>query len=98
MKYTAQRIKADLAVRHPAVLERFKVNAKDRTYQFWERNPLSVDLYNRQTFLQKLQYLHRNPVQERWNLSELPEGYKYSSARFYQTGSDEWGFLTHYLD
>lgn len=33
LKFTAQRIKADLQKNHPAVLEQLKVAAKDRTYQ-----------------------------------------------------------------
>jgi hypothetical protein len=41
---------------------------------------------------------HRNPVQERWSLASSVEEYKYSSARFYKTRKDEWGFLTHYAD
>jgi len=32
----------------------------------------------------------------RRNLADSMEEYKYSSARFYETGVDEWGFLTHY--
>jgi putative transposase len=27
-----------------------------------------------------------------------PEEYKYSSARFYETGDDEFGFLTHHSE
>ena len=52
LKYTAQTIKADLTKNHPAVLECFRVNAKDRTYQFWERNPLSIELRTHSVFLQ----------------------------------------------
>jgi hypothetical protein len=26
----------------------------------------------------------------------LPENYQYSSARFYETGVDEFGWLTHF--
>ncbi|MBD0288548.1 MAG: hypothetical protein ICV79_24465, partial [Flavisolibacter sp.] len=65
LMYTAQKIRYDLTVHHPKVLEHFTVKAKDRAYQFWERNPLSIDLYNHKTFMQKLLYIHRNPVQER---------------------------------
>ena len=32
MKYTAQQIKFDLVQNHPLVLDKFRVNAKDRTY------------------------------------------------------------------
>ncbi len=42
LKYTAQKIKYDLIEKHPEVLKRFAVKAKDRKYQFWERNPLSL--------------------------------------------------------
>jgi putative transposase len=96
LKFTAQQIKADLVLHHPAVLEQFKVAAKDRTYQFWERNPLSVELWSEKIMLQKLTYIHQNPV--RAKLCHLPEQYRYSSVQFYETGIDNWGFLTHLRD
>jgi len=43
LKFTAQRIKADLSKNHPQVLAGFKVDATDREYQFWGRNPLSIE-------------------------------------------------------
>lgn len=44
-------------------LDSYKVKASDREYQFWERNPLSIDLWSRSVFIQKLKYMHNNPVQ-----------------------------------
>ncbi len=96
LKYTAQKIKADLKIYNPRFLEEFRVDAKDREYQFWERNPLSIDLWSHKVFLQKLDYIHWNPV--RAGICRLPEKYLYSSAKFYETGIDNWGFLTHYKD
>src|SRR5689334_5523859 len=96
LKFTAQRIKHDLACNHPAVLPYFKVNAADRVYQFWERNPLSIELRTHKVFLQKLEYIHWNPV--RAGICKLPEEYHYSVAFFYETGIDNWGFLTHYSE
>ncbi|MBL7738763.1 MAG: transposase [Chitinophagaceae bacterium] len=96
LKYTAQRIQKDLKKYHPDVLAHFKVNAKDRMYQFWERNALSVELRTHPVFMQKLEYIHYNPVKA--GFCTLPEEYKYSSALFYGTGTDNWGFLTHYRD
>lgn len=96
LKFTAQQIKADLLKHHPAVLEQFSVKAADRRYQFWERNPLSVDLWTEKTMLQKLTYIHQNPV--RAGLCRWPEEYPFSSALFYHTGVDNWGFLTHLWD
>jgi len=96
LKYTAQRIQKDLQRNYPQVLSHFKVEAKDREYQFWERNALRVELRTHAVFMQKLEYIHWNPVKAA--ICKLPEGYKYSSALFYETGIDNWGFLTHYRD
>ncbi|MBK7883284.1 MAG: transposase [Chitinophagaceae bacterium] len=94
LKYTAQQIKKDLLKNHPAVLAHFRVGAKDRIYQFWERNALSVELHTAKVFQQKLDYIHYNPV--RAGICSLPEEYKYSTAKFYETNIDDWGFITHY--
>ena len=93
MKFTAQQIKFDLVENHPLVLDKFRVNAKDRTYQFWERNPLGIELYTHDVFMQKLEYIHWNPLNT--GLCRLPEEYYYSSAKFYHTGIDEFNMLTH---
>jgi hypothetical protein len=85
-----------MQINHAEWLKEFKINAKDRRYQFWERNSLSVDLYTESVFLQKMDYVHNNPTQQKWQLCEFPEDYHYSSALFYQTGIDNWGFLSHY--
>ncbi len=98
LKYTAQQIKFDLQAHHPQVLATFEVNLKDRKYQFWERNPLSIDLFDRKTVEQKLVYIHNNPLQEKWNLAVHPSDYQYSSFRFYETQEDYFGFLTHYRE
>jgi putative transposase len=37
------------------------VNAKDRRYQVWERNSLSVPLWSPAVLWQKLHYIHNNP-------------------------------------
>ena len=95
LKYTAQQIKKDMLINYKDELESFKVQAKDRKYQFWERNPLSVEIWTEKVMIQKLNYIHENPV--RAGLCRHPEQYKYSSAMFYYTGIDNWGFLTHYL-
>lgn len=52
----------------------------------------------KEKFEQKLDYIHLNPLQERWNLAKAPEVYPWSSANFYETGQDEFGFLTHYME
>ncbi len=94
MKYTAQMMIKDLRNNHPQVLDKFRVKASDRTYQIWERNALSVSLWSQAVFKQKLDYIHNNPVVA--GLCHFPEEYKYSSASFYEKGTGDWNFLTHY--
>lgn len=96
LKYTAQNIRFDLIKNHPSVLKKFEVNAKDRKHQIWERNALSIDIYSRDVLLQKLNYIHNNPLQEKWKLSEKPEDYRFSSANYYEYNKSEWSFLSHF--
>ena len=93
LKHTAQQFKIDLQKNDTKLLQQFKVNAKDRKYQFWERNSLSVELRSSKVFNQKLEYIHYNPVKA--GLCILPEEYYYSSAKFYATGVDDFDMLTH---
>lgn len=92
LKYTAQQIKFDLMEHHPQVLAHFRVNASDRQYQFWERNPLTVDIWNESVLLQKLEYIHQNPVNA--GLCDEAKDYHYFSAAFYNGGYDHFGFIT----
>jgi putative transposase len=94
MSFTAHQCKADLELNHPHVLSHFKVKATDRNFKFWQRNSLGVDLFNEAVFVQKLDYIHWNPVKA--GLCNLPEQYYYTSAKFYEYGVDDFGMLTHY--
>ena len=47
-------------------------------------------------FKQKLEYIHCSLVAA--GLCGLPEEYKYSTARFYETGIINWDFITHYTE
>jgi len=96
LKYTAQQIKSNLEKHHPNVLPSFLVNAKDRKYQIWERNPLSIDIWSREVLWQKLHYMHQNPV--RAGVCQWPQEYYWSSSMFYHIGIDNFGWLTHVMD
>ena len=96
LKFTAQQMKFRLRDTNDQMLSQFMVNASDRQYQLWERNSLSIDLWSPPVFMQKLDYIHNNPLQYKWQLALYPEDYKHSSAKFYETGIDEFGLLIHY--
>jgi putative transposase len=93
MKYTAQQLKRSLSKNDIETLSVFKVNKSDRDYQFWKREPLSIELISEDLFKQKLEYIHYNPVKA--GLCEKPEDYFYS-AKFYFDEIDSFGMLKHY--
>ena len=65
---------------------------------FWQRDSLAFELTRRSTALQKLEYTHNNPLAVHWQLCTNPVDYYYSSAKYYETGIDDFGFLTHIMD
>jgi putative transposase len=95
VKFTSHVIFKDLTTTNPQLLAGFKVQATDRSHNIWMADYLAIHLYSDKFIHQKLTYIHNNPLQEYWLLAERPEDYKYSSARFYETGIDEFGILTH---
>lgn len=94
MKFTAQKIKFNLAIDNPQMLEQCMVNKTDRKYQIWKRKPLSIELSSEKVFMQKLEYIHYNPVKA--GICSYPEDYHFSSALFYENGIDHFNMLTHY--
>ena len=46
------------------------------------------------TKAKKLEYIHSNPV--RAGICTYPEEYQYSSAKYYHSGVDDFGMLSHY--
>ena len=47
--------------------------------------------------MQKLHYIHSNPCRGKWQLVADPIEYRYSSARFYETGEPGLYPVTHYM-
>ena len=79
-------------------IKTFYVDAKDRSYQFWQREPMVKEVWTERFLLQKLNYIHHNPCQPHWQLAAIPEDYKWSSALFYEKNIIEHAWLTHYKD
>jgi hypothetical protein len=85
-KYTSHKFQQHLTKHDPDILKAFEVNWKSRKLNFWQSHPDVFELDNEDTILQKLDYMHHNPLQERWNLVKDPVDYLYSSAKFYEIG------------
>ena len=62
-------------------LEKLKQETKKREYKYslWEHHPNVFSLTNEATLMQKVNYIHRNPVPD--ELVEKAEDHLYSSAR-----------------
>ena len=97
-KFTAHQIISDLRKTNTNSLKQFEVNEEDRRYRVWQRDPLAVNMFSTKVIEQKLKYIHNNPLQEHWNLATSPEKYKWSSAKFYEIGVDDFNFITHYKE
>ncbi|WP_338792942.1 transposase [Bernardetia sp. MNP-M8] len=97
-KFLSNKIKKDLKEFHPDVLPRFESTQNDRKYHFWQRNPLPVFLYSREVLEQKLDYIHHNPVTGKWMLVNSLEQYKWSSFNFYEEETNDFIFLSHYME
>ena len=95
MKFTAHKFQEQMRKENKD-LATYYIDSSTRLYQFWERESLPIELFTESVFKQKLQYIHLNPVKEKWKLCELPEDYKYSSAAFYERGIDMFGIISDY--
>lgn len=79
-------------------LSKFQVDWKDRNFDIWQPDSRAVHVYSNEVIFQKMDYIHFNPVAGKWNLAEDFTLYEYSSASFYYSDSDQFGFLTHIRD
>lgn len=66
-------------------------NSRNTRYQFWRQDNQPKEIYSSAFALQKLNYIHNNPVES--GIVEKAEDYLYSSARNYQTGMLKNGLL-----
>ena len=99
LKFTSQQlIKKLIQENNQAELDEYKSSQKDRIYHIWERRAKWIEIDNLAILEQKIEYIHNNPVQEKWKLVDLPEEYIWSSASFYLLNDKRYGFIKHYMD
>ena len=91
LKYTSHTFLKQLKASGKSTM--YQVNAANKKHEIWQRDSLGIEIYSRAVAKQKLDYIHFNPVSGKWLLAKDDISYYYSSARFYETGIDEFGFL-----
>ncbi|MFH0895362.1 MAG: transposase, partial [Bacteroidota bacterium] len=57
---------------------------RHRHFQLWSRDNHAEIIFSKDFFMQKLTYIHNNPVKA--GIVHLPEHYIYSSASFHKEG------------
>jgi putative transposase len=91
LKYTGHEFLKTLKAESKSYL--YEVNAANKKHEIWQRDSLGIEIYTVKVARQKLAYIHNNPVSGKWQLAKDYFSYHYSSAKFYETGIDEFGFL-----
>jgi putative transposase len=95
LKFTAHQFKKIL---NPSERSKYEVILSNKKFEFWQRDSLAIELYSPDVAYQKLEYIHLNPLVEKWNLAKEPSDYKFSSASFYEKDNLHYRFLKHIGD
>jgi REP element-mobilizing transposase RayT len=80
---SAKRVLDHLKANAPASLEKLKMFEKKRGYKYsvWEHHSDTFLVTSESVMMQKVNYIHENPVQA--GLVEHPDDYLYSSSRIW---------------
>ena len=92
MKYTAHTFLKHM-IEQGNDIEPYEVHMANKKCQIWQRDSLGIEIYSRRVAEQKLNYIHANPIKGNWVLAKDEISYYYSSALFYETGQNDFGFL-----
>ena len=87
LSYSSKKILSNFEEKEKSI---FLVNKSNKKYQIWKSNSLSVEIITHKFFLQKFNYIHKNPL----SLGIAPEEYELSSLPSYLKGKPLYDFLT----
>lgn len=93
LKYTAHQFMKMISKENLDKLDLYAVNTSNKKHEFWQRDSLAIELYSPNVAFQKLEYIHHNPLAEKWQLAIEPCDYLFSSASFYEGGINNFVFL-----
>ena len=74
-KYTSKELKKNILATEPNILKLFEI---DNVYHFWEKSNMPEIIESEKFFMQKLNYIHLNPVKKKY--VKNPEDWIYSSV------------------
>jgi len=79
-----KKMNEELGFLHGAVTKREA--KKGQIHKVFEESFDAKGIYSEKFFMQKLNYIHHNPVSGKWNLVDDYTEYEHSSASFYELG------------
>jgi len=85
-----------LDILHAGVKKRER--KKGQIHKVFEDSFDAKECHSTEFILQKLEYIHRNPVSKKWQLVNDFADYEYSSAPFYEKGIKKYKNLLHIND
>ena len=71
---------------------------KKKIHNVFEHSFDAKRIVNEKFLIQKLKYMHKNPVSGKWKLVEDYIDYLHSSARFYETGEQGVYKVIYYME
>lgn len=98
MKFTAHEFLRKLKNENPKELDKYRILASNKLHEFWQRDALAIPLFTKKVALQKLDYLHNNPIVEKWSLANEPADYQFSTAKYYENGIMNYPFIKNLMD
>ena len=95
LKYTGHKLLNKL--KQEGKSDPYLVNEANKDHEIWQKDSLAIEIFSLKVAIQKLDYIHFNPVSSKWHLAKDDISYHYSSVRFYEAGLDEFGFLKNLI-
>lgn len=65
LKFTGHQFKKFMVEQNNELLSNYISTQGDRTYHFWERRARSIEIKSKEIAIQKLNYIHNNPIKEK---------------------------------
>ncbi len=87
------KVKYWLQNNDPVSLDRARVRRIDRVHQIWEDKHEVTVVNDHESLTKIIHQMHETPCLPEWGLAEDCRYYPFSSASYYATGSDPFGFL-----
>ena len=95
LKYTSHTLLNKLKIEEKS--DAYLVNESNKEHNIWQKDSLAIEIFSFKVAMQKLDYIHYNPVSSKWQLAKDDLSYYYSSVRFYNNELDEFGFLKNLI-